>query len=165
MTRRVAGCGILIAAAMVLSYVEVLIPLNFGIPGVKLGLANLAVLLTLYLFDTKSALLVSVVRIILVAITFGSLAAMFYSMAGGLLSFLAMALLRRIQGFSVIGVSALGGVCHNIGQIAVAAAVVENLNMFFYLPVLMISGIITGVLIGIVCQNVIPPIKKNKIFN
>ena len=89
MTRRVAGCGILIAAAMVLSYIEVLIPLDFGIAGVKLGLANLAVLLTLYLFDTKSALLVSVVRIFLVAATFGNMAAMLYSLAGGLLSFLA----------------------------------------------------------------------------
>lgn len=164
MTRRVAGCGILIAAAMVLSYIEVLIPLDFGIAGVKLGLANLAVLLTLYLFDTKSALLVSVVRIFLVAATFGNMAAMLYSLAGGLLSFLAMVLLKKAGGFSVIGVSALGGVCHNIGQIIVASAVVNNLNMLFYIPVLMISGIVTGMLLGMVVQRVLPALKKNKIF-
>lgn len=160
MTRKLTLSALLVALAMIFSYVEVLIPFNFGIPGVKLGLANLVVLVALYLLDTKQAFMISVVRIILVSFTFGSIAAMLYSLAGGLLSFVIMALLRKIKGFSIMGVSVAGGVGHNIGQILVAMAVVENMNLIFYLPVLMIAGVVTGLLIGFVSGLIIPAVRK-----
>ena len=152
--------GMFTALAMIFSYVEVLIPINLGIPGMKLGLANLVVVVTLYTMGAPMAFAVSMIRIMLVSMTFGSFSAMLYSMAGGLLSFCGMALLKKIPNFSVIGVSLLGGVLHNTGQLLVAMAVVENINLIAYLPPLMIAGMVTGILIGIVSAQVIPRIKK-----
>lgn len=160
MTKKLTLSALLVALAMIFSYIEVLIPFNFGIPGIKLGLANLVVVVALYLLGTRQAFIISIVRILLVSFTFGSLAALLYSLAGGILSFAVMALCRRIRGLSIMGVSVTGGVSHNIGQIIVAALVVENMNLFFYLPVLMIAGIITGLLIGLIAGMVIPAIKK-----
>lgn len=160
MTKRLTISALLVALAMIFSYIEVLIPFNFGIPGIKLGLANLVVVVALYLLGTKQAFMISMVRIILVAFTFGSLAALLYSIAGGVLSFAVMALGRKVKGLSVMGVSVAGGVSHNIGQIIVAVLVVENMNLFFYVPVLMIAGIITGLLIGLVAGMVLPAVKK-----
>ena len=152
--------GMFTALAMIFSYVEVLIPINLGIPGMKLGLANLVVVVTLYTMGAPMAFAVSMIRIMLVSMTFGSFSAMLYSMAGGLLSFCGMALLKKVPNFSVIGVSLLGGVLHNTGQLLVAMAVVENINLIAYLPPLMIAGMVTGILIGIVSAQVIPRIKK-----
>lgn len=159
MAKRLTGSGIFIALAMIFSYIENLIPFNFGIPGVKLGLANLVVVTALYLLKPRQALMVSLLRILLVAFTFGNLAAGIYSMAGGVLSFAVMYLLYRIKGFSVIGVSVAGGVMHNVGQIIIAALTVSNLNLLFYLPVLLIAGAITGCLIGVAAAMIIPRIK------
>lgn len=159
-TKKITLGALMVALAMILSYVEALIPFSFGIPGIKLGLANLVVLAALYLFGPVQALLISVVRIFLISITFGSMAALLYSLAGGLLSFLVMLLLSKIKGFSVIGVSVAGGVSHNLGQLIVAALVVENMNLFFYFPVLILAGVITGLLIGIAVSAVLPAIKK-----
>ncbi len=149
-----------LALAMILSYVEVLIPFNFGIPGIKLGLANLVVVVALYLLNARQALMISVVRILLVSFTFGNMAALLYSITGGLLSFAVMVLCRRIKGLSTMSVSVAGGISHNIGQILVAVFVVKNLNLLFYLPVLMIAGIITGLLIGLVAGLIIPSVRK-----
>ena len=160
MSKKVAMAGMFTALAMIFSYVEVLIPINLGIPGMKLGLANLVVVVTLYTMGAPMAFAVSMIRIMLVSMTFGSFSAMLYSMAGGLLSFCGMALLKKIPNFSVIGVSLLGGVVHNTGQLLVAMAVVENINLIAYLPPLMIAGMVTGILIGIVSAQVIPRIKK-----
>lgn len=160
MTKKLTVSALLVALAMIFSYIEVLIPFNFGIPGIKLGLANLVVVVALYLLGTKQAFMISMVRIILVAFTFGSLAALLYSIAGGILSFAVMALCRKIKGLSVMGVSVAGGVSHNIGQIIVAVFVVENMNLLFYVPVLMIAGIVTGLLIGLVAGMVLPAVKK-----
>ncbi len=160
MTKRLTTSALLVALAMIFSYIEVLIPFNFGIPGIKLGLANLVVVTALYVLDVRQAFTISIVRILLVAFTFGSLAALLYSIAGGLLSFGVMALGHKIKSLSVVGVSVAGGVSHNIGQILVAAWVVENMNLFFYLPVLMLAGIVTGLLIGIVAGVLIPTVKK-----
>lgn len=160
MTKKLTISALLVALAMIFSYIEVLIPFNFGIPGIKLGLANLVVVVALYTLGTKQAFMISMVRIILVAFTFGSLAALLYSIAGGILSFLVMALCRRIKGLSVMGVSVAGGVSHNIGQIIVAVCVVENMNLLFYVPVLMIAGIVTGLLIGLVAGLILPALKK-----
>lgn len=160
MSKKVAMAGMFTALAMIFSYVEVLIPINLGIPGMKLGLANLVVVVTLYTMGAPMAFAVSMIRIMLVSMTFGSFSAMLYSMAGGILSFCGMALLKKVPNFSVIGVSLLGGVLHNTGQLLVAMAVVENINLIAYLPPLMIAGMVTGILIGIVSAQVIPRIKK-----
>lgn len=151
--------GMFVALAMIFSYVEVLIPINFGIPGMKLGLANLVVVVTLYALGAKLAFAVSLIRIMLVAMTFGNLSAMLYSMAGGILSFAGMALLKKLPNLSVIGVSIAGGVLHNVGQLIVAMAVVENIHLMGYLPPLMIAGILTGMAIGAVSLQVIPRVK------
>lgn len=160
MSKKVAMAGMFTALAMIFSYVEVLIPINLGIPGMKLGLANLVVVVTLYTMGVPMAFAVSMIRIMLVSMTFGSFSAMLYSMAGGILSFCGMALLKKVPNFSVIGVSLLGGVLHNTGQLLVAMAVVENINLIAYLPPLMIAGMVTDILIGIVSAQVIPRIKR-----
>ena len=115
MTKKLTISALLVALAMILSYVEVLIPFNFGIPGIKLGLANLVVVVALYLLNARQALMISVVRILLVSFTFGNMAALLYSITGGLLSFAVMVLCRRIKGLSTMSVSVAGGISHNIG--------------------------------------------------
>lgn len=122
MSKRVAKCGLLIALAMVFSYVEVLIPFNFGIPGIKLGLANLIVVVGFYSMKTTDVIAVSLVRIFLSGLLFGNLMSILYSLSGGILSIIVMLLLKRLHRFSIVGVSIAGGVFHNIGQIIVANA-------------------------------------------
>lgn len=156
--RTVSMLGMFTAAAMICSYIESLIPINFGIPGIKLGLANLVVLLVLYTMGTKEAVTVSILRIILTGFLFGNMFAILYSLAGGLLSFLVMWLLKRI-GLHMVFVSVAGGISHNIGQLFVAALVVDNYNILFYIPVLLIAGILTGLLIGILSQEVVLRLK------
>ncbi|SHO49441.1 Gx transporter family protein [Anaerocolumna xylanovorans] len=147
--RKVAYYGIFVALAFVFSFVEVLVPVSLGIPGIKLGLANIVVLTALYAMGPRDAFFISCVRIVLVGFTFGNMASLLYSMAGGLLSWLVMCLLKKIKGFSMIGVSLAGGISHNIGQIAVAALMLKTVSVIYYLPVLLIAGTITGILIGI----------------
>lgn len=147
--RRVALYGMLTALAFILSYVESLVPVTLGIPGVKLGLANLVVVIALYTLDLKGAFVISVVRIVLSGLTFGGLFSMLYSLAGGLLSFAVMAILSRKKLFGTVGVSVCGGVAHNIGQLLVAMAVLETESVWYYFPVLLISGSVAGVLIGL----------------
>ncbi len=159
MSKKVAMAGMFTALAMIFSYVEVLIPINLGIPGMKLGLANLVVVVTLYTMGAPMAFAVSMIRIVLVSATFGSLSAMLYSLAGGLLSFAGMILLKKIPNFSMVGVSVAGGILHNMGQLIVAMAVVENIHLVSYLPPLMIAGTVTGMLIGIISGQVVPRIK------
>lgn len=146
---QVAYYGIFVALAFVFSFVEVLIPISLGIPGIKLGLANIVVLTALYAMGPKEAFFISCVRIVLVGFTFGNMASLLYSLAGGLLSWLVMCLLKKIKGFSMIGVSLAGGISHNIGQIFVAALMLKTTSVMYYLPVLLIAGTITGILIGI----------------
>ena len=146
---RVAVFGVFTALALIFSYVELLIPINFGIPGAKLGLANLVIIIVLYKTDWKEALLLSVVRIVLAGFLFGNLVGILYSLAGGILSLAVMALLKRSGAFSIIGVSMAGGVSHNVGQLIMAMLVVETYAVGYYLPVLLIAGLITGTLIGI----------------
>ena len=142
--------GMLVALAMVLGFVETLIPINLGIPGMKLGLANIVVVIALFLFDIKTAVVVSILRIILIAMTFGNMSMMFYSIAGASLSLLSMIAISKIKSFSLISVSIVGGIMHNVGQIICAAFVVRTNGVFIYLPVLMIAGLVSGALIGIV---------------
>ncbi len=147
--KKIAQTGLLVAVAFVFSYIESLIPLNLGVPGIKIGLSNLVVLFALYMMSYRISFGISMVRIFLVGLTFGNLAAMLYSLAGGLLSFGVMALLKKSGKFSVYGVSLAGGVAHNIGQILVACLVLRTSLLLYYLPFLLVSGVTAGLLIGI----------------
>lgn len=159
---KISTYGLLIALAFILSYIESLFPAFVPIPGIKLGLANLVVLVGLYTMGAKEAFVLSIIRIILVGITFGNMSTMIFSLAGGILSWLVMTALKQIKGFSQIGISVAGGVSHNIGQIIAAVFVTENLNIIYYLPFLLLSGLITGAVIGIVGAMIIKRIKKNR---
>lgn len=153
--KKLALLGLFLAFALILSYVEYLIPFSFGIPGVKLGLANAAVLLALYLLGWKSALIVSVSRILLSSLLFGSVLSLSFSLAGGLLSFFVMAFLKALNLFHPASVSAAGGFFHNLGQLIAAAFLVQNLKLIYYLPVLLFFGLLTGLVIGIICQEIL----------
>ncbi|MBR2189910.1 MAG: Gx transporter family protein [Eubacterium sp.] len=158
--RRIAVSAMFIALAMIFSYVETLIPVNFGIPGIKLGLANLVIMVGLFIMKPGEVLVISVARILLVGFLFGNGASILYSLAGGLLSFLVMLLLIRFSRFSILGVSIAGGVSHNIGQLTVAALVVQNIRMAYYLPVLIVSGAVTGFLIGLLSGRIVPVLSR-----
>lgn len=157
--------GVFLALALICSYVESLIPISFGIPGVKLGLTNIVVVLMLYYIGAKEALAVSVCRIVLAGFLFGNLFSILYSLAGGLLSFLIMWAVKRTGKLGILPVSVCGGIFHNIGQLAVAALVVENYNVFYYLPVLLLAGAATGLAIGVVAQELIIRIGDRMNFN
>ena len=152
MKNRVAYFGVFTALALIFSYVETLIPVNLGIPGVKLGLANLIIVVALYKMRLSEAYLLSVVRVLLAGFIFGNYFSIIYSLAGGLLSLTVMALLKKWGGFSLQGISIAGGVFHNIGQLIVAAVVVETFSVTYYFPVLLIAGLLTGLVIGIVAE-------------
>lgn len=160
MKRRTALYGLLVALAFVFSYLESLIPVPLPVPGIKLGLANLVVVAALYLLRPGEALAIGCLRILLVGLTFGSPATMLYSLSGGLLSFGMMVLCRRSGRFSVAGVSMAGGVSHNIGQLAAAAALTATPQLVWYLPVLLFSGLATGLLIGLAARLVLPPLRR-----
>lgn len=153
--RKTAFMGVFLALAMICSYIEMLIPFDFGIPGVKLGLTNIVVVLMLYSIGTKEAFCVSVIRIFLVGILFGNLIGILYSLGGGILSFLVMALLKKGNHLGCISVSVAGGIAHNIGQILIAALVVSSHYVLYYFPVLLIAGLLTGFLIGLFAQELI----------
>lgn len=147
--QRISMYGICIALAMILSYVETLIPIHFAVPGVKPGLANLAVVAALYLMSPADAWVISVVRIVLVSFTFGNVAALMYSLAGAVLSLSAMVFCQKKRWLTMTGVSIVGGVMHNIGQLLMAAVVLESAAVFTYLPALLLAGVLAGALIGL----------------
>ena len=155
MKSKVAYFGVFTALALIFSYVETLIPIQFGIPGVKLGLANLIIVIALYRMKLSEAYLLSIVRVLLAGFIFGNYFSIIYSLAGGILSLTVMALLRKKGGFSVIGVSIAGGVFHNIGQLIVASVIVETFSVMYYVPVLLIAGLVTGLLIGIASDRML----------
>lgn len=155
MKSRVAIFGVFVSLALIFSYVESLIPFHIGIPGVKLGLANLIIVIALYKMPLREAYLLSVTRIVLAGFIFGNLFSIIYSLAGGLLSLTIMALLKRSDGFSVMGISIAGGVMHNVGQLIIAMLVVETFSVIYYVPVLLISGLITGLIIGIISNEML----------
>lgn len=144
----------LMGLAMIFSYVESLIPLNFGIPGVKLGLANLVVVAGLAFMPPLQILAVLISRICLTGILFGNVLSLAYSLAGGLLSFLAMLLLKRVRGFSMIGFSIAGGVAHNVGQLLTAMVILGNVHLGWYFPPLLAAGVVAGGLIGMLAGRV-----------
>ena len=149
MRKKVALLGVFLALALICSYIESLIPFYFGVPGMKLGLTNIVVVLLLYFYGTKEALAVSFMRILLAGFMFGNAFSILYSLAGGLLSLFVMA-----GWFHMIAVSICGGITHNLGQILVAMVVVKNYYIFGYFPFLFVGGWITGLLIGLLAQEI-----------
>ena len=141
-TRKITTLGLSVALALILSYVE-------SLPGVKVGLPNIVILFLLYRYGWKEAAAVSGIRLLLTAALFTGFAAFFYGLAGAVLSLLGSALLKRTGRFSPLGVSAAGGVLHNLGQIALAALVLDSGYIFAYLPVLLLSGTVAGALVGL----------------
>ena len=145
-----ATSAMFVCLALIFSYVEVLIPFSVGIPGVKLGLANLVIIIALYEMNFRYAFAINAIRIVIAGLLFGGLFGVMYSAAGGLLSIVTMWALKKTGLFSMIGVSMAGGFSHNLGQLIVAALLVSNFKMFVYFPVLVFSGIASGILIGVV---------------
>ena len=141
--------GLSVALAMILSFVESQVPPLVAIPGVKLGLANIAVVFALYKLGWKEAAMISLIRVFLVTLLFGNLGLIWYSAAGAVLSLAGMVLLKKTNRFSELGVSAAGGVLHNVGQILVASVVMETDKLSYYLPILIVVGVATGLGIGL----------------
>ena len=155
-TKQITFLGMILVFAMMVSYIERLIPpLIPTLPGIKLGLANIVVLILMYLRGYKTALCLNVLRVLLTGLLFTGVWGTVYAMAGALLSFAAMSAFKASRCFGVVGVSVIGGACHNLGQICVAVLVMDSVKLFYYFPVLLISGVITGALIGYLAGIVI----------
>lgn len=152
--KRLALAGVLVALAFILSYLESLLPTFVGIPGIKPGLANIASMTALYVLDWRMAVAVSLVRVVLSGLTFTGMSAMIYSLAGAVLSILLMIILKKSGHFSVPAVSIAGGVAHNLGQIIVACLAL-GASVLYYLPVLIITGIVAGFVTGTITYYVV----------
>lgn len=154
-TKKTAQLGVYIALAMILSYVESLIPFSFGVPGIKLGLTNVVTVIMMYTYGIPGALGIAVLRAVLSGFMFGNAFSIIYSVAGCVLSFIFMYILKKTNHFAIISVSAAGGVMHNVGQLIVAANVVKTYSVIYYAPVLIIAGVFTGIIIGIVSDEIV----------
>jgi heptaprenyl diphosphate synthase len=153
--KKIAVYGLVIALAMILSYVEALVPITFAIQGMKLGLANIAVIFALFRLSPRDACVVSLLRVLLTSLLFGNMFSLWYSAGGAVMSLAVMIPLARSGKFGTVGVSAAGGVAHNIGQVLVAVLVLETGKLMFYLPVLLVSGTLAGALIGTVAGTLV----------
>ncbi|MCI8821771.1 MAG: Gx transporter family protein [Lachnospiraceae bacterium] len=153
-TEKTAQLGLLTALALIAGYIELLIPMPVGIPGVKPGLANLVVVWALYALGPYEALAVNGMRILLSGFLFGNLSMILYSLAGAAMSFVCMYLAKKSGAFTILGVSIVGGVTHNVGQLLVAMAVLETKSLIYYGPVLLAAGLVTGAVIGILAGEV-----------
>ena len=151
-TKRLALSAILVTLAMIFSYIEALFPLPVPIPGVKLGLANLVIIIAIYRLSFKYAFTINCVRIFVAGLLFTGLFGMMYSFAGGILSIVVMYLLYRTGWFSMVGISMAGGVAHNLGQLITACIIMSNIRLMSYFAVLLFSGMVSGILIGIVAH-------------
>lgn len=154
MKNKVAYMGVFLALALLLSYVESLIPFYFGIPGVKLGLTNLIVVIMLYCVGAKEAFAISMLRIVLAGFMFGNAFSILYSLAGGILSFAIMYLVKKTNKFHMLSVSICGGIAHNIGQLVIAVFIVNTYYILYYAPILLIAGVLTGFAIGILSSEI-----------
>ena len=161
MKKHIAYLGLLLTLALILSYVESLIPVFVAIPGVKLGLANLVILICLYVYPPKYAIMISVLRVFIAGVLFGTMFSVLYSLAGAVLSFVFMLLVKKVFKLGIAGVSIIGGVFHNIGQLLVAILVVSNYRIAYLFPYLFLSGVVTGAVIGVVASSLVPYLKKH----
>lgn len=153
-THRLAFAAMFAALALIFSYVEMLVPIPVPIPGVKLGLANLVILIALYRLGFRYAFTINCVRIVIAGLLFSGVFGMLYSFGGGILSILVMYLLYRTKLFSMVGISMAGGVMHNLGQLLTACAIMSNISLLSYFAVLFFSGLISGILIGILAYSI-----------
>lgn len=160
MQSKAAYLGVFTALALIFSYLETFLPVPVGIPGIKIGLANLLVVVAMYKLGVREAFVISVLRIVLSGFLFGNLFAIIYSLAGGILSFSVMVCLKKRGSFSVFGISMAGGVFHNIGQILIAMYIVETVQIAYYIPMLLIAGVLTGLLIGVAANEILKRIKN-----
>ncbi len=160
--KNIAMCGILTTLAMIFSYIDSLISIPIPVPGVRIGISNIAIITVLYIVGVKEAVIVNILRITLTSILFGNITSFWFSITGGMLSIVIMVLLKKIDTFSMVGVSVAGGVSHNIGQIIAAVLIMETNTILYYLPVLLITGTFTGIIIGIVAAMVL---KRLKIYS
>ncbi len=162
--KKIALFGLLTAVSMVLSYIEMLLPpIWSAVPGIKIGLPNIIIIFILYKFSVGKAALVSLLRVLMVSLLFGNVMVLIYSLAGAVLSISVMAILKRLNLFSVVGVSVLGAVSHNIGQTVVAIIILQTREIAFYMIPLLLSGIIAGVFIGLLGGILIKRFEKIKL--
>lgn len=161
--KNIAFYGMMIALAFIFSYLESFIPINaiIPIPGVKLGLANVVVVFALYTMKPRDAFVISIIRIVMSGFLFGNTMAIAYSLAGGMLSLLVMVLTKKTK-LSMMGVSMLGGIFHNIGQLTMAVILTSTVRIAYYLPVLLITGMVTGLLMGFAAKLVVDRVNKIK---
>lgn len=146
----VALYGMFISVALVMSYIEAIIPIKPPVPGMKLGLANIVIIWVMYSMGMRPAVIISILRVLLSGFLFGSIYSMMFGLAGAALSITVMYFVRKIKKFTMVGVSIAGGVSHNIGQIIVAVFVLGNSRISYYLPFLMVSGVVAGIAVGII---------------
>lgn len=159
-TKKIALCGVLTALAMIFSYIESVIPIPIPVPGIKLGVANIAVITILYVLGVKEAIVINLLRIALTALLFGNVNSFLFSISGAVLSLTIMIIMKKLDFFSCIGVSVCGGVMHNVGQIIAAVFIMGSEAIVLYLHVLIVSGVFTGVVIGVVSGIVAKHVKK-----
>lgn len=158
--KSISETAVISALALVLGYVETLISIPMPVPGMRLGLSNLAVLFALYRINTKSAWNVMFLKVTLSSLLISGMQSFWFSLSGGVFSIFVMSVLKKRNIFSPVGISTAGGIFHNIGQLIAASAVLKTISVCLYLPALLISGIITGIIIGIVCTLLIHYIPK-----
>ena len=158
-TNKIAFLGMFTALAMIFSYIETLIPPLVAYPGIKLGLANIAIIVILYKTGWKEAVAVSLIRVVLSSMMFSTLLSMLYSLAGAILSLIAMIILKKLK-LSKITISVVGGVFHNIGQILVAILMTETAEIMYYLPILLFTGTISGIIIGLIASMTVKKLEK-----
>ena len=160
MGRKVAFYGIFAALAVLMGYVEAMVQIPIPVPGIKLGLANVIVVIAMYFMGNKTAIGVNVIRVIMSALLFNGFSGFLYSISGAALSFVVMCLAKKINGSGIVGVSVLGGITHNLAQIGVAAMVLQTPGLMYYFPMLLAAGTITGIIIGIVAKYCLVYIQK-----
>ena len=156
---KITTFALTISVAMLLSYIESRVPAFVAIPGIKVGLANIAVIFTLYKFGARAAVTVSIIRVILIATLFGTPVSFIYSVSGATLSLILMILLRKLTPLTEVAVSVTGGVAHNIGQIAAASFMLSTNVVLYYLPFLLVSGTIAGIVVGVAAAVLIKRIR------
>lgn len=162
--KKIAIIAIFITLALVLSYVDSLIPLAIMVPGIKIGLANIVIILSLYMIGEKETILISTIRVILSSLLFGTILTFAYSMTGAILSLIIMIILKKKTTLATMTISIIGAVSHNIGQIIMAVMIMSTKEIIYYLPILMITGVISGTIIGILASLLILFTKKNQIL-
>ncbi len=150
--------------AIVFSYVEVLIPFNIGIPGIKLGIANIGIILALYILGGREAIVVNFIRIFVIALFFGNIYSFAFSFVGGISATFVMILLKKSKSLNIMTVSVTGAVVHNTGQLLVAFCIVRRVAVLYYSPVLILAGIITGLIIGYISAVVIKKVRLEKLL-